>query len=343
MTGRLPRTAVRLAATCAMLLALMLASAPPALADAAGPTDYRTDIVEISPAEPRIELEIIGGDAFVAMTVNEPIEVIVVGYQGEPYIRFAPDGTVSENQRSPAVWLNQERYGTEDVPDFAIPDAPPVWVEVATGGSYAWHDHRSHWMSPIPPLGKGPGDQVLEAVVPIDVDGERVAVTVASYRMAKPSLLPTLAGAIAATAAGVAAWRWDRRPRALVMVAVAAAALALGVTAFLSVPRVTQPSTLLWLLPLLALVAGAIGWLVRYHTATTVYLDGLAVVAGATLAAWGLLRFEAVRRALIPSNAPAWMDRATIAIAICFGVIAVAQGLYGLVNPKRLLQVAHDD
>ena len=37
------------------------------------------------------------------------------------------------------------------MPKSATESAPPHWEKVAEGSSYEWHDHRAHWMSPIPP------------------------------------------------------------------------------------------------------------------------------------------------------------------------------------------------
>ena len=36
--------------------------------------------------------------------------VLIRGYEGEPYLRFAPDG-VFRNEASPATYLNDDRYG----------------------------------------------------------------------------------------------------------------------------------------------------------------------------------------------------------------------------------------
>jgi len=318
------------------LLLLMVATAPAALADAAGPTDYNTEIISIEPAASSIRVDMIGGDSFVSLEQLEPVEVVILGYQAEPYLRFSTDGTVYENRRSPAVWLNQERYSSEQAPSFASADARPEWYVVATDGRYVWHDHRSHWMSPQQPPGAQPGDQILEGVIPIQIDGEEVTITVASFLLDDPSKLPVVFGVATAALIGVAMGRSARTRRIAVALAVGIAAAVHGIVAFVSVPSETQPSSLLWLLPVVALVAAATVLVIQNITATTVYLDGLTVVAGACTVAWGFSRRLALQRSLIPSDAPAWLDRFVITVALIVGVVVTTHGIIGLLRPQRL-------
>ena len=69
-----------------------------------------------------------------------------------PYLRFLPDGTVQENRRSPAAYLNEDRFAQVEVPRLGAPRRSPAlaarWLE---NGRYDWHDHRIHWMSKTPP------------------------------------------------------------------------------------------------------------------------------------------------------------------------------------------------
>ena len=330
------KRAVRVSLALMIAATTLLATAPAARADAAGPTNYRTDIVSIEPTGAPILVKMIGGDAFLSLEQLEPIEIVVLGYQGEPYLRFDPGGSVYENRRSPAVWLNQERYGNEKLPSFASAEARPQWFEVATNGRYAWHDHRSHWMNSQPPPSTEAGDQVLEATVPIRIDGEMGTITVASYLLDSPSVVPTLIGGLVGHVAVAVAWRSSRVAQAVIGLLVAGSAGLLGSVAFNAVPPETEPSQLLWLLPVLATVAALVLVLLRNRTATTVYLDGLAVTAGGMLIAWGVTRFDALHRALIPTDAPAALDRSVISLVLVVGVALTAQGLRGLLRPQRL-------
>ena len=132
----------RLAVTAA--LAAGIASVPgTAFADAAGPTDFRTEITSISPETPTVELSIEGGDSFVRMSVESGVEATVLGYDDEPYVMIDADGVVWENQRSYATYYNSSRYGTGAIPDEVDNSAEPAWERVGDGGAWAWHDHRA--------------------------------------------------------------------------------------------------------------------------------------------------------------------------------------------------------
>src|SRR5215207_9325010 len=130
---------------------VLLVTAPPAAAHGAGgddATSYRSVIT--SAGEACLDWSILGGDAQVQLDNRCNAVVTILGYEGEPYLRFSP-GRVEENQRSPARWLNQDRYSTQPPPADASADANPDWQTVADGSRFAWHDHRIHWMAPSRP------------------------------------------------------------------------------------------------------------------------------------------------------------------------------------------------
>ena len=113
----------------------------------------RSTVEAIEPPAEGVTAEIVGGDSFLRVRAEPGRTVVVRGYEGEPYLRFRPDGTVEVNRNSPAAYVNESRYGT-DPPASADATAAPAWQEVAADGSYAWHDHRTHWMAtnrPDPP------------------------------------------------------------------------------------------------------------------------------------------------------------------------------------------------
>jgi hypothetical protein len=259
----------------------------------------------------------------------------VIGYQGEPYLRFGADGTVHQNERSPSRWLNDDRYGEAVVPPDADRDADPDWVVVTTSGSYAWHDHRTHWMNTARPPGASPGDTVLEAVVPLLVDGDPVDIHVRSILLNGPSPLPaTSAGAVVAVLLAVGWWCWGRRGLLVVVTLSAAAAAAFGIWAHRSVPPETGPSLLLWALPTIGLASAVAAGVVSRRSATnpaaTSTAAVLLVLTGFELVVWAWIRRAAVVRALIPSDAPFAADRMVVVAAAVAGLAALLHPLAGV-------------
>ena len=93
-------------------------------------TDYLSQVRSVEPETSTIEVGIIGGDSFFEMRVEAGTEAFVLGYEGEDYLWFRPDGVVLENQNSPATYLDADRFGNDGVPDGACADAEPGWKEL---------------------------------------------------------------------------------------------------------------------------------------------------------------------------------------------------------------------
>ena len=55
--------------------------------------------------------------------------LVILGYQGEPYLAFR-DGRVYRNTRSPATYLNDDRFGQVSLPSRPTRKLPPAWEEV---------------------------------------------------------------------------------------------------------------------------------------------------------------------------------------------------------------------
>jgi hypothetical protein len=316
-----------------LAIGFMFLVADPAGADPAGPTDYRTEVTGIDPAIGGFDFAVIGGDSFVELTVAPGVEVVVIGYRGEEYLRFDGDGTVHQNERSPTRWLNEDRFGEGEIPADADPTAEPAWTQVADDGQFAWHDHRSHWMNEARPPAASPGSVILEAVIPIVVSGTAVEIGVKSTWIAGPNTALPIAVAFAAGGA-VVAMAARRKPVMVVGVAalaVAVLALVLGVVAYRSVPAETGASLLLWLLPLVSVLAGAaaLGLSAKRPFAAA----SCAAVAALELVVWGWLRREAVVRAIIPSEAPASLDRIGVAAAIVVGCVCTVAAVLAAATP----------
>jgi hypothetical protein len=180
----------RTAAAVAFALVALAALAAPSTASAhGGNPDYRSEIKAITPSTDGLSAEIQNFDADLKFTNDSDQTVTVMGYEGEPYLRFDPDGTVDMNKRSPAAYLNNDRYGQVDIPASADPQASPDWEQVATGGEFIWHDHRSHYMSTSTPKQVTDPDvrtKVFDYSIPIEVGSAQGAIKGSLYWVGPP-------------------------------------------------------------------------------------------------------------------------------------------------------------
>ena len=163
-------------ATTTTLLCLLLAS--PALGHG-GNANFRSEIDAVRPDVPSVSFEVLGYDADMELVDRGGHEVVIYGYEGEPFARILRDGTVQENQRSPATYLNADRYAEAPVPESADPEAPPVWKTVDDSGTLRWHDHRMHYMAKgTPPQVKDEGKrtEVFDYEIPLRIDGKSGAI-----------------------------------------------------------------------------------------------------------------------------------------------------------------------
>jgi hypothetical protein len=328
----LPRrsTPAKLLAGLALLIGVSLLGAAPASADPAGPSDFRSQVTRVEPAAKGVDAEIRGGDTFLELTVGTGHEVVVKGYSGEPYLRFQADGTVQRNARSAATYLNNSRKGKGTVPlEAQDPKAEPVWKDIASGGHYAWHDHRVHWMADTsPPVARG--QRVTGAYdpwrVPIVVDG--TATEVQGTLTYEHAMSPLPWALVALVAAGLVGWFGRRhavRTAGAALLLVGLASVVVGRADFSATPD-GGGNPLLWALPVVGVLAAVVA-LARAGKGTAV----VAVLASvATLSSWALLRFTVLTKPVLPTDLPLGLDRgstaAALGIAVAAAYLAVTSG-----------------
>ncbi len=165
-----------LAPALAVLAAALLATS--AFAHAGNP-NYESLVEGVTPSIPGFSVVVLNGDDRLEAVNHGSQTITIDGYNSEPYIRMASDGTVSVNLRSPAYYLNGDRDGTSPVPDSADPKAPPQWKVVARDGRYQFHDHRMHWMGKNnPPQVKDTSarTKIVDWKVPLQAAGTQGAI-----------------------------------------------------------------------------------------------------------------------------------------------------------------------
>ncbi len=300
-------------------------------ADPAVPTHYRSRVTALDPSVEGARVDVVGGDAFLRIAVAAGHSANVYGYgRGgsgeEPYLRIDADGTVSANRNSPAFWLNSDRYAAVQPPPTASVDAPPEWQVVGHGGSYAWHDHRIHWMSPTPPPAvaraqDGEPVKVFDWQVPIAVDAQPV--TVRGELMWLPATTPTAAAVVAVAVAAALLVGWRHRPVVLAgLVAASAAGLVVAVGRYLVTPPDTRGLPLGLLAPAVAFAGAVAAGVFRRRRPEFAAAVGLATAA--LLAAWSLPGVSALWKPVLPTVLPTSADRLAFAIAVAG---ALASGL----------------
>ena len=305
------------------------------------PTDYESRIDAITPDVDTISVRIVGGDAFIELTVDPGTTVDRRRLRRRALPAVPRRRHRAGEHASEATYLNESRYGRPeevDVPADLPPDDEPDWRTVANDGNYAWHDHRVHWMSPDRPPDVEPGDIIQTQDVDLVVDGEPVAITV-SVILAEPiSPLPWL-GLVLVAAVGISALGWKRG--ALPVAAVSAAAAAVlavvaGQAELAEVPAGAGGTPLVVIVPAIALVTAGVAGFLLWRGARG--LAGVSLLASAAcLGGWGVLRITVLFKPVLPTTLPFAVDRAATALAV--GVAAAVAVLVfhsGAVAPAPL-------
>jgi hypothetical protein len=132
--------------------------------------------------------------------------VVVLDYQGAPYLRFGHSG-VEVNESSAMYYLNQTPVAAVPPPGLG-PGTPPKWVRVSTGHEYGWHDGRLHALATVA-LPRG-ASFVGRWKVPIVLDGRRSAISGGLWHANRPSIV-WFWPIVVLVACVIAAWR-VRRP-----------------------------------------------------------------------------------------------------------------------------------
>ncbi|HTU95055.1 MAG TPA: hypothetical protein VMF14_04380 [Solirubrobacteraceae bacterium] len=212
------------------LLVIVAALALPASAAAHGPIDPPASsyLALVTTVPTGVSVRTIDGDQRLWMRVAPRSTVVVLDYQGAPYLRFSRSG-VEVNEASAMYYLNQ--VPAQIPPLHTGPSVAPHWSHVSSGHTYEWHDGRLHALAttalPAGPKDLGPWQVRLRA------DGFPAAITGRLYYRPSPSIVwfwPILV-----LLACVLAARRLRRPElderiARALTAVALAAFAVAVT-----------------------------------------------------------------------------------------------------------------
>ena len=181
--------------------------------------EYRSNITAVTPSVPGLSFQVLEFADRILMTNHTGKTVTIYGYDGEPYARVLANGTAEQNVRSPATYLNTNFYAQVTVPPSASSSAPPKWEVIDRTGQFEWHDHRIHWMSPVPPTkvkNQSKRTLIFDWAVPISVGTSRGAIDGQLFWTPESSKAPlaVIVLGVAIVVAGLAFVLFVRRRRA---------------------------------------------------------------------------------------------------------------------------------
>ncbi|MEV4508873.1 hypothetical protein AB0K00_07940 [Dactylosporangium sp. NPDC049525] len=126
-------------------------------ADAPAAVDYVVGVDSVS--VPGVSVRAVEGGARLELRSDTDRTVVVLGLQGEPFLRIGPGG-VAENRRSPTWAASRSLTGRAGT---SAPAEAPDWRQVSTQRTVRWHDERARelparaWSVPLEVDGTTPG------------------------------------------------------------------------------------------------------------------------------------------------------------------------------------------
>jgi hypothetical protein len=299
------------------------------------PTNYRTTIRGIEPAVPGLTLRSVDLGGKLQLTNRTATDAVVLGYQGEPYLRVGPRG-VYENAKSPAVFLNRTTIPRASAPSTYDPKAAPQWRKISSSRTARWHDHRAHWMGggAPPQVTRDPGHSHVVIAgwqVPITYGARQLHAVGDVTWVPGPSVLPWVGVAVVLALVLIAASRTRVWPAVLgVALALLVAGEAMHVAGLWGASSASAASNLgasVYSIAGCAVGVGALAVLARRghdpYDATPMVLIGAVFL----LVAGGFADVTSITRSQIPSTLPDVLARGVVTNALGIGgglVVAAA-------------------
>lgn len=269
--------------------------------------DYQASVAPLPPPlASAIKVRVYRADLALGMTVLRGHRVVVLGYSGEPFLRFAGGRVYASRSSLTAAGLGLAKSGTG-------------WRLLSSGPRWIWHDVRVRGL----PAGVERG----RWSVPLLVDGTRAELTGEVSRPPRPPVWPWLAvGAVFAAASVLLVVR--RRPGGLRTAAAVlgwiAAASTLIVTCGFAASATASEGT--WVESgneILFVLLGA-GFLVAGSADTRALAGG---ALGLLALAVGLKSLPVLLHGVVLSGLPGNVARSAVVLAISAGAAAAAVAL----------------
>ncbi len=299
--------------------------------DSVRPRDTVSVIQSIQPALPDgVAVDIVGSDTFVRVhSVGH--DVMITGYQNEPYMHITMTGDVFVNDGSQTTRINGNRYGSVDSSSF-VESANPVWRKINTDGIAMWHDHRVHWMSPRRPDPIDAIGTVVAWKVPMSVDGVAITVSGTLFLREKASVLWWLAGLVGLLCAIALSVR-RRQEFFTVTFLMSMIGVVIGASQYAGLPNGARITPLLLMFSTGAAVTAAISMLLQRRGRSSQHVAvSLNAGAGATLIVCAWLCADQVRAAYVPGVDQEWIMRMLIPTLLGIGLVSTIDGVMRIVR-----------
>ncbi len=169
-----------------VLAGFALLIAFPSRAAAHGPTApvASSYLAKLRSAPAGVEAKVVDGDQRMWLRVRSSETVVVLDYQGAPYLRFSRSG-VSVNRHSAMYYLN---HNPVETPPSGISRAtPPRWQAVSAAHEYVWHDGRLHALASV---AIQPGTSFVGTWrIPLVIDGRPRVIGGGLWHASDPSIV----------------------------------------------------------------------------------------------------------------------------------------------------------
>jgi hypothetical protein len=269
-----------------------------------------------------VTARVVDGNRKLDLSVSAPHTAVVIGYGGEPFLRFARMGVFVNERSLTAVTNKLTRRGALPALDKG---ARPKWQLVAHGDRFAWHDHR---LALAPGRETGTG-RIGDWSIPLEVDGKPLRIEGGLWHARGPPLWPWLVFLAVVLGAGIALAVWGhpqhKRNAAYGCVAVAGTALLVATSGFALAQSTGSSWATLALPVIVALVVLAV-FVVQPNLRHLV-----AGIVGVVVIAESASELSVFGHGFVISAFPAGVERMAIAVALAGGLlttIVVAVGLF---------------
>ena len=310
-------------------------------------SNYRTQLTEV-PAEPGLEVEIVDITGTVRVDWRGDGQLTISGYEGEPYLRLSPAG-VERNTRSPATFLDQDRYANVAVPASADADAAPDWAFLGSDPVVEWHDHRNHWMSTIPPTPVTNDPDSAHVIyerweIAISIDGRDTTIAGTLTWVPPPQTVRWLvAAALITLVACLGLFGSSWRTVAALVASIGSIAFVTDTLGYYLSSTDTLSNrlfTMAW--PLVTVFASARLWIHARH-ATPQPTLAMMLAGLVLLLIGGIDRFDVLTNSQVFATGPGWLPRVAVTICLGAGVALMTRFLAFLIPLlRRPVAAPHD-